>query len=69
MHWDKDQVKKVVLDYVFYDRDRDLFYTQGDKIIQFDSKGKFTGKEIRIAYRDKGIEGKIASGLKMYMLW
>ena len=49
---------------VFYDRDRDLFYTQGDKIIQFDSKGKFTGKEIRIAYRDKGIEGKIASGLK-----
>lgn len=49
---------------VFYDRDRDLFYTQGDKIYQFDSKGKFTGKEIRIAYRDKGIEGKIASGLK-----
>lgn len=49
---------------IFYDRDRDLFYTQGDKIIQFDAKGKFTGKEIRIAYRDKSIEGKVASGLK-----
>jgi hypothetical protein len=38
---------------VYYDESKELFYTKGDKIIQFDKNRKFTGKEIRIAYRNK----------------
>ena len=37
----------------YYDENKDLFYTKGDKIIQFDKNRKFTGKEVRIAYRNK----------------
>ena len=37
----------------YYDDNKDLFYTMGDKIIQFDKNRKFTGKEVRIAYRNK----------------
>ncbi|MBE6286740.1 MAG: 6-bladed beta-propeller [Mediterranea massiliensis] len=38
---------------VLYDEVNDLFYTKGDKIIQFDKNRKFTGKDLRIAYRDR----------------
>lgn len=37
---------------IFYDKARRLFYTKGDKLIQFDEKGKFTGKEVRLTYRE-----------------
>ena len=46
---------------VLYDEDKDLFYTKGDKIIQFDRNRKFTGKEVRITYRNKDLS--LASGL------
>ena len=39
--------------HTYYDENKELFYTKGDKIIQFDKNRKFTGKEIRIAYRNK----------------
>ena len=39
--------------HTYYDESKELFYTKGDKIIQFDKNRKFTGKEIRIAYRNK----------------
>ena len=47
---------------VLYDEDKDLFYTKGDKIIQFDRNRKFTGKEVRITYRNKDISS-VPSGL------
>ena len=37
----------------YYDENKELFYTKGDKIIQYDKNRKFTGKEVRIAYRNK----------------
>lgn len=40
-----------------------FFYTIGDKIIQFDTNGKFTGKETRISYRE-GNAMQVARGLK-----
>lgn len=47
---------------VLYDKDKDLFYTRGDKIIQFDRNRKFTGKEVRITYRNKDMSA-LPSGL------
>ena len=38
---------------VYYDENKNLFYTKGDKIIQFDKNRKFTGKEVRVTYRNK----------------
>ena len=38
---------------VYYDENKKLFYTKGDKIIQFDKNRKFTGKEVRVTYRNK----------------
>ena len=37
--------------FVTYDERKDLFYTMGDKVIQFDNKYKFTGKEVQITHR------------------
>ena len=48
---------------IFYDNHRMFFYTIGDKIIQFDTNGKFTGKETRISYRE-GNAMQVARGLK-----
>ena len=48
---------------IFYDEQKDLFYTISDKVIQFDNKRKFTGKEVRIVYRDKN-NSKLPHGLK-----
>ena len=48
---------------VYYDEQKDLFYTISDKVIQFDNKRKFTGKEVRIVYRDKN-NSKLPHGLK-----
>lgn len=35
----------------------------GDKIIEFDSNRKFTGKEVRISYRERNAM-QVAGGLK-----
>ena len=48
---------------VYYDEQKDLFYTISDKVIQFDNKRKFTGKEVRVTYRDRE-NGKLPKGLK-----
>lgn len=48
---------------VFYDLQRNVFYTLGDKIIEFDSNRKFTGKEVRISYRERNAM-QVAGGLK-----
>ena len=48
---------------VYYDEQKDLFYTINDKVIQFDNKRKFTGKEVRVTYRDRE-NGKLPKGLK-----
>ena len=48
---------------VLYDEDKDLFYTKGDKVIQFDRNRKFTGKEVRITYRNKD-KSPLPSGLR-----
>lgn len=49
---------------VYYDEDKDLFYTKGDKIIQFNKNGVFTGTEIRVTYRNKEQDNKVSAGLK-----
>ena len=38
---------------IIYDENKKLFYSRGDKIIQYHHDGKFTGKEIRVTYRNK----------------
>ncbi len=48
---------------VYYDEVNDLHYTKGDKIIQYDKNRKFTGKEVRVTYRDKET-GTLPTGLK-----
>lgn len=40
---------------VTYDEKRGLFYTQGNKIIQYDRNGKFTGVEKTVRYTSGGI--------------
>ena len=68
---DKDPTRMIIeacqaadeqIDFTLYDEDKDLFYTKGDKIIQFDRNRKFTGKEVRITYRNKDISS-VPSGL------
>ena len=39
--------------FIHYDENKNLFYTTGDKVIQFDKDRKFTGKEVRVTYRNK----------------
>lgn len=46
----------------YYDKKRNLFYTRGDKLIQFDGDGHFTGKEIRLTYRESS--GNAIGGFK-----
>ena len=49
---------------VTYDEKRGLFYTQGNKIIQYDRNGKFTGVEKTIQYTSGGmISGGSLTGL------
>lgn len=49
---------------VTYDEKRGLFYTQGNKIIQYDKNGKFTGAEKTIQYTSGGmISGGSLTGL------
>ena len=48
---------------IFYDEQKGLFYTISDKVIQFDKNRKFTGKEVRIVYRDMK-NSKLPHGLK-----
>lgn len=48
--------------FVQYDESKDLFYTEGDKLIQFDNNFKFTGKELQITHRLDN--GNVSVGLK-----
>lgn len=46
----------------FYDEDKELYYTKGDKLIQFDKDFHFTGKEKRLTLRLDN--GNVSSGLR-----
>ncbi len=48
---------------VFYDLQRNVFYTLGDKIIQFDNTHTLNAQEVRISYRERNAM-QVAGGLK-----
>lgn len=48
--------------FVCYDESKELYYTLGDKLIQFDKHFKFSGKELQLTHRLEGVG--VTGGLK-----